>query len=94
MKICMLAPDFLPTWSGVGTYIVELIKHLNQDIEVHVVTFTRKGFNDKDKSTVDYNFSEIFGSNVHIHLIGIASDTFLYNARFQYDCFNIRSKTR
>lgn len=92
MKICMLAPDFLPTWSGVGTYVVELIKNLDQNIEVHVVTFVRKGFNGKDFSTLNYDFSEYFGSNVHVHFIGVANDTFLYNARFQYDCLRFVPK--
>ena len=38
MKICMLAPEFIPVWGGVGTYIGELVRHLPKDIEVHVVT--------------------------------------------------------
>ncbi len=92
MKICMLAPDFLPTWSGVGTYTVELIKNLDQNIEVHLVTLVRKGYGDKNVSTLNYNFSEYFGSNVHIHFVGIANDTFLYNARFQYDCLRFVPK--
>ena len=29
----MLAPEFLPVWGGVGTYIVELVRHLPKDIE-------------------------------------------------------------
>lgn len=92
MKICMLAPDFLPVWSGVGTYIVELVKHLNKNIEVHIVTPIRKDYNNKDFSTLNYDFSEYFGSNIHIHFFGIASDTFLYNARFQYECMRFVPK--
>jgi glycosyltransferase involved in cell wall biosynthesis len=92
MKICMLAPDFLPTWSGVGTYIVELIKNLNQNNEVHVVTPIRKDYNGNDISSLNYNFSDYFRSNIHIHFVGVASDTFLYNARFQYECLKFVPK--
>jgi glycosyltransferase involved in cell wall biosynthesis len=86
MKICMLAPEFLPVWGGVGTYIVELVRHLPKDIEVHVVTPIREGFGEKKVSTSDYDFSRYFGSNIHIHFVCRASDTFFYNAKFQYAC--------
>lgn len=33
----MLAPEFLPVWGGVGTYIVELVRHLPKNIEIHVL---------------------------------------------------------
>jgi len=86
MKICMLAPEFLPVWGGVGTYIVELVRHLPKDIEVHVVTPMREGFGKEKISTSDYDFSKYFGSNVHVHFVCKASDTFFYNAKFQYAC--------
>lgn len=92
MKICMLAPEFLPVWGGVGTYIVELVKNLSPNIEIHVVTPIRKGYGSKNVSTLNYNFSKYFGSNVHVHLVGTANDTFLYNARFQYECFRFVPK--
>ena len=86
MKICMLAPDFLPVWGGVGTYIVELVRHLPKDIEVHVVTPFRIGFGKEKISTSDCDFSRYFGSNVHVHFVCKADDTFFYNAKFQYAC--------
>jgi len=86
MKICMLAPEFLPVWGGVGTYTVELVRHLPKDVEVHVVTPLRDGFGREKISTSDYDFSEYFGHNVHIHFVCKASDTFIYNAKFQYAC--------
>lgn len=82
----MLAPEFLPVWGGVGTYIVELVRHLPKDIEVHVVTPMREGFGEEKISTSDYDFSRYFGSNVHVHFVCKASDTFVYNAKFQYAC--------
>jgi glycosyltransferase involved in cell wall biosynthesis len=87
MKICMLAPEFLPVWGGVGTYIVELVRHLPKDIETHVMTPERFGFGKDGRfSTSDYDLSRYFGSNVHVHYICKASETFFYNARFQYAC--------
>ena len=84
----MLAPEFLPVWGGVGTYIVGLVKHLPKNVEVHVVTPLREGFGPNKISTRDFDFSKYFGNNVHIHLVCKAGDTFFYNARFQQACFN------
>lgn len=86
MKICMLAPEFLPVWGGVGTYVVELVRHLPKNIEVHVVTPMREGFGEEKIFTSDYDFSRYFGSNVYVHFVCKASDTFSYNAKFQYAC--------
>lgn len=86
MRICMLAPEFLPVWGGVGTYIVELVRHLPKDVEVHVVAPSRKRLGHADVKTADYDFDEYFSDNVHVHLISSASDTFVYNAAFQYAC--------
>lgn len=82
----MLAPEFLPVWGGVGTYTVELIRHLPKNIEVHVVTPRRVGIGRSKISTCDYDFSQYFGDNVRIHFASKASDTFFYNAAFQYFC--------
>ena len=82
----MLAPEFLPVWGGVGTYIIELVRHLPNDVEVHVVTPLRAGFGEQKISSSDYDLSEYFHSNVHVHFVSKASDTFLYNAGFQYAC--------
>ncbi len=81
----MLAPEFLPVWGGVGTYIVEMARHL-KDLELHILTPSRTGFGN-EKIKTDYDMDEIFPDNVHIHFVSEASDTFLYNAKFQYACF-------
>lgn len=86
MRICMLAPEFLPVWGGVGTYIVELVRHLPKDIEIQVVAPSRKRLGHADVKTADYDFTGYFSDNVHVHLISSASDTFVYNAAFQYAC--------
>jgi len=82
----MVAPEFLPVWGGVGTYVVELVRHLPEDIEVHVVTPMRESFGKEKVSTYDYDFSKYFGGNVYVHLVSKASDTFMYNADFQFAC--------
>ncbi len=81
----MLAPEFLPVWGGVGTYIVEMARHL-KDVELHILTPKRTSFGN-GKLDTDYDMEKIFPENVHIHFVSNASDTFLYNAKFQYACF-------
>jgi glycosyltransferase involved in cell wall biosynthesis len=86
VRICVLAPEFLPVWGGVGTYTVELIRHLPKKVEVHVVTPKRVSIGRNKISTYDYDFSEYFGDNVKIHFASKATDTFLYNGAFQFFC--------
>ena len=86
MKICMLAPEFPPVWGGVGTYVFELVRHLPQDVEVHIVTPRREGFNRQQLSFSHVNVMQYLGSNVRLHFISRARDSFLYNAQFQYAC--------
>lgn len=92
MRLCMLAPDFLPIWGGVGTYIVELVRHLPKTVEIHVVAPSRKRLGGSRVRTADYNFEEYFSKNVHVHLISSASDTFVYNAAFQSACLRFVPK--
>jgi len=86
VKVCILAPEFLPVWGGVGSYVVDLVRYLPKSIEIHVVAPSRERFGGQTvRKSVDhsqYSFSE----NVHIHLVSKANDTFLYNAAFQYAC--------
>ncbi|MEM1541007.1 MAG: glycosyltransferase family 4 protein [Candidatus Bathyarchaeia archaeon] len=84
MKVCILAPEFLPVWGGVGAYIVELVRHMPSKVDLHIVTPFRERIGHSRVSSGDYNFSEHFGSNVHIHFISRAFDTFFYNASFQH----------
>ena len=41
LKICLLAPEFLPNWGGVGTYCIELAKAIAGKVELHVATVER-----------------------------------------------------
>lgn len=92
MKICMLAPEFLPVWGGVGTYIIELVRHLPKNIQIDILTPMRRRLGKVKLSTSDYLISKYFGNNVKVHFICEANDTFIYNARFQYSCFKNVSK--
>ena len=38
MKVCILTPEFLPAWGGVGTYAYNLARGLQDRAEVHVLT--------------------------------------------------------
>jgi glycosyltransferase involved in cell wall biosynthesis len=80
----MLAPEFPPVWGGVGTYTVELIRNLPNNIEVHVVTPMRLGFNGENFHSEE--FLQFLDKNIKIHYVSKATDTFLYNASFQYAC--------
>ena len=82
----MLAPEFPPVWGGVGTYTVELIRNLPKNIEVHVVTPMRLGFSRENLAQVDDEFSQLLDKNIRVHFVSKATDTFLYNASFQYAC--------
>jgi glycosyltransferase involved in cell wall biosynthesis len=86
LKICILAPEFLPVWGGVGSYIIELVRHLPRNTEIHVVAPSRDRLGGKTVRRFDYDSHGYFSENVHIHLISEANDTFLYNAAFQYAC--------
>lgn len=82
----MLAPALLPIRGGVSNYITELLQHLPEKIEIHVLTPRRVGYGDNVTSNVEYEFSKYFRKNVQIHFLSKASDTFYYNARFQGAC--------
>lgn len=86
MIICILAPEFVPVWGGAGTYTQELVEHLPKDYELHVVTPRREGFGSDRIEASSAGLNREFGDNVHVHYISSASDTFFYNAEFQYAC--------
>ena len=83
MKLCMLAPEFLPIWGGVGSYITGLIRHLPKDIEIHVVAPFREAMGKHRISSGDYDYPKYFSDNIHIHFLSRATGSFFYNAKFQ-----------
>jgi len=83
MELCIVTPEFIPIWGGVGSYIIELIKSLPDNINIHVVTPLRNKMGNEITSLYDYDISEYFNKNINVNLMGEAKDTFLYNAFFQ-----------
>ena len=84
MKLAFLAPEFLPTWGGVGTYSIELIKNLCKDPEMDVYVITPRRGKDYDiKKVLDY-----FNGNIEILNLSNANDTFFYNFKFQLALLN------
>lgn len=79
MKLAFLAPEFLPTWGGVGIYSIELIKNLckHKDMDIHVIT-PRRGTQYNPKKVAKY-----FNNKITIHNISNANDNFFYNFIFQ-----------
>lgn len=88
MKVAFLAPEFLPNWGGAGTYSIELVKYLSKKNDVHVITLRRQ-IEGSDVSYTDEDILNHFDNKIQLHTITDASDTFLYNAKFQYSVFRI-----
>lgn len=78
MKLAILAPEFLPTWGGVGIYTVNLVKELAKDksYDIHLIT-PKRG----DEYSVHRIKKEI--GNINVHYISTANDSFIYNIKFQ-----------
>jgi len=77
----MLAPDFYPFWGGVGVNIVDIVRRLPKEFDIHVVAVKRCKYSEQELSE-KLGFSD----NVAIHFITSAKETFLYNADFQLKC--------
>lgn len=78
MRIAILAPEFVPTWGGVGIYTVNLVKELskNKKLEIHVITPKRDNVDAKQ-------IESMFNNRIKVHQISKANDTFVYNFKFQ-----------
>jgi glycosyltransferase involved in cell wall biosynthesis len=80
----MIAPEFLPVWGGTGSYIIELIKYLPKDVNIHVVTLKRNMIG-VPEITLD-SVLDSAHRNIKIHYISEAKETFFYNVPFQIAC--------
>ncbi len=83
IKLALLAPEFLPNWGGVGTYCVELTRHLADKLDLHVITLTRQ-IKGSEQSYSEQDMLEYFDNKINVHVLTNAKDTFLYNIKFQY----------
>ena len=82
MRLALVAAEFLPNWGGAGTYNVRLVKHLKDEVEIHVITPRRRIRGSSDSYSAD-ELEAMFDHKVKVHYIADAADTFVYNARFQ-----------
>jgi len=87
IKLAFLAPEFLPTWGGIGAYSFELLRNL-EDIDVHLITPYR-GYSAKQ-------IQKALDRKVNVHFLSIAKDNFFYNLKFQLalakDFMNLHKK--
>jgi len=82
MHVAFIAPEFLPNWGGVGTYSVELLRHLCKSVDFHVLTLERKM---GDVTYTKEQMEQYFNGRLDVQVISDAKDTFLYNPKFQYE---------
>ncbi len=77
MKVAIVTPEFLPNWGGIGTYAAQLAKHLPSDFDVHVISLSRGGKDERLEPMPGIT------DRITLHTLGKARDTFLYNSQFQ-----------
>jgi glycosyltransferase involved in cell wall biosynthesis len=83
----MLAPEFFPVWGGTGSYIVELIKALPRNVNIHVITLKREIPGTSKAANGNSDISSIIGRTITIHYLSRSRETFFYNLPFQLACF-------
>ncbi len=76
MNILMLTSEFCPSWGGVGTYVTELVRHLPDDVTIHVVTPKRIQFG--DTAVESDQALERIPENICVHYLTTARDTFTH----------------
>lgn len=81
----MLAPEFYPVWGGTGSYIIELVKFLPKNVNIHVITL-RRYINEMSSKTVQKNLSSIIDREINVHYLTSSRETFFYNFPFQLAC--------
>jgi glycosyltransferase involved in cell wall biosynthesis len=77
MRICIVSPEFVPNWGGIGTYVLQLAKNLDDEFDVHVITMKRAGSSAKSLEEIP--------ERVKVHYVGKSKDYFAYNSQFQID---------
>jgi L-malate glycosyltransferase len=80
LRVCLLAPDFLPVWGGAGTYAVELTRELASRVDLTILTLERtRGEGPYTKERME----QLFEHRVRVEVISEARENFRYNAAFQ-----------
>jgi glycosyltransferase involved in cell wall biosynthesis len=87
MRICVLAAEFLPNWGGTGSYLVNLLRHLPESVDLHVVTVQRSVAGDeRTEPRSAEEISKWIGRKLTIHYVSRAEENFVYNMSFQLAC--------
>ena len=81
----MLAPEFFPVWGGTGSYIVELIKNMPENVNIHVVTLKRKIKGAARE--IENEMNSVIKRPIRVHYLSDSKETFFYNLTFQLACF-------
>ena len=82
----MLAPEFIPVWGGVGSYIVELVKSLPRTMDIHVVTLKRDVGLAPHSSSLDNDVNAVVKRPLTVHNLTNSRETFFYNLPYQLAC--------
>jgi glycosyltransferase involved in cell wall biosynthesis len=83
----MLAPEFFPVWGGTGSYIVELVKFLPRNVNIHVITLKRSIPEVSKSKLKSDNINSIIDRPIETHYLSTSKETFFYNLPFQVACF-------
>lgn len=86
MRVCVLAPEFLPNWGGTGTYFANLLRHLPKDVDIHVITVRRTARDQENSLVTSKEIAESLGRPLLIHYLSSARENFFYNISFQLAC--------
>jgi glycosyltransferase involved in cell wall biosynthesis len=85
LKVCVISTESIPVYGGIGAYTTQLVEHLPEDIEVHLVTVNR---NIQGRSGSGYNSANTsLKRKVNFHFLSMSNDDFLYYPFFQLACF-------
>ncbi len=87
LKVCIVSQDFIPVWSGIGTYVISLLRHIPNDFEIHLVTARRK-ISGKilESSDCERKLIHEIEKHVSIHYISEITDNFMDHLKFQIAC--------
>jgi len=87
LTVCFLSPEFIPISGGVGAYTVELLSHLPENINVHLITMQRRILSTREKKW--HAKGNNFKKNLNVHYIGSRSDNFMFYFNFQQACLKV-----
>ncbi|MCK4433912.1 glycosyltransferase, partial [Candidatus Bathyarchaeota archaeon] len=90
LKLCLISSEFFPVWGGVGAYTLNLVRHLPEAINIHVVTMHRKiKKSTKEPTTTIAERNHEFPfhrKNLHLHFLCSTAETFFNYLKFQLLC--------